>query len=208
MSRQEDEMAHISGELLERYTLQQLSEEKLAPIEEHLLVCQRCQQNLTEVENFVDAMKIAARQMQEQKAPAPAPRLRLAPRRPLQWALPLAGGLLVSTLLIFSYARRPQDMAQSEVILTATRGASEAAVAQAPANSILIVQTDAQDVAPGTQLRLEVANSDGRVVWQGAGDCRAGRITARVNHALSSGSYWFRVYERGDLVKEYALQLK
>ena len=206
MSRQEDEMAHISGELLERYTLQQLSEEKLAPIEEHLLVCQRCQQNLTELENFVDAMKIAARQMQGQKAPAP--RLRLAPRRPLQWALPLAGGLLVSTLLIFSYARRPQDMAQSEVILTATRGASEAAVAQAPANSILIVQADAHDVAPGTQLRLEVANSDGRVVWQGAGDCRAGRITARVNHALSSGLYWFRVYERGDLVKEYALQLK
>src|SRR5277367_2058230 len=99
MAGESDEMHHISEELLEYYSLQQLSEDRLAPVEEHLLVCESCQTRLTQVDNYVAAMKIAARQITAESPPL-APRVR---RRPLRWALSLSGGAVLVTLAIFAF---------------------------------------------------------------------------------------------------------
>lgn len=205
MSRKE-EMTHISEELLERYTLLQLSEEKLAPVEEHLLVCERCRENLTEVENFVGGMKMAARQvLHGQKQ---VRHVQVVPKRPRQWTLPFASGMLISTLLIFVYVGRPHAVLQTEVALTASRGASDSTIARVPAGSSLVLKAAAHDINPGSKLRLELANSEGRVVWQGETEAQAGLITARLNHAFDRGQYWFRVYASDRLVEEYGLQVE
>ena len=197
MSGASEEMQHISEELLERYSLLQLTEDQLEPVEEHLLVCELCQKQLTQVDNYVAAMKIATRDL-----PLPA-----APRRPLQWALSLSGGALLATLLVFAFVGRPVSTLQSEVTLTATRGAVPGAMTQVPAHTFLLVKAGVTD-DKGGPLRLELVNEQGSTVWHGTAVAQQGNITARVSQRLDAGLYWFRVYEGADLLREYGLRVK
>jgi hypothetical protein len=205
MSAESTEMKHVSEELLERYSLQQLPEEQLAPVEEHLLVCELCQRTLTEVDDYVGAMKIAARQVTEENMPAR--RLQAAPRRPLQWILPLSSGVLIASLLIFVYVGKPQTQPPSEVTLTATRGASPFNISQAAAHSMLTIKVDAGDVSTGP-LRLELVNEQGKTVWLGSGTKSQGPITVKIVRPLDAGLYWFRLYESDRLRQEYGLQIR
>jgi anti-sigma factor RsiW len=49
-------------DLLEKYALGRLDEPGAAPIEEHLLICERCQDRLKELDDFVTALRAAVRQ--------------------------------------------------------------------------------------------------------------------------------------------------
>jgi anti-sigma factor RsiW len=49
--------AHVDADSLERYALNQLSEEASATIEEHLLLCPLCQRRLQETDEFVNALR-------------------------------------------------------------------------------------------------------------------------------------------------------
>jgi hypothetical protein len=203
MAGESDEMHHISEELLEYYSLQQLSEDRLAPLEEHLLVCESCQKRLTQVDNYVAAMKIAAREITADSPPR-APRV---PRRPLQWALSLSGGVVLATLLVFAFVGRPVSTLESEVTLTATRGGTPGSLTQVPAHAVLLVKADIADDAAGP-LDLELVSEQGKTLWHGTAEARQGQIAARVSRPLDAGLYWFRVYEKGQLLREYGLQVK
>ena len=54
---------HIDDDDLERYVLDQLSEAEAAPIDEHLLVCQECQDRLAQVNQRVQAMRASLRRL-------------------------------------------------------------------------------------------------------------------------------------------------
>jgi len=199
-------MNHISEELFERYSMQQLSEEQMAPLEEHLLVCSLCQQRLNEVDEYIGAMKIAAQEISDKKTSVRE--LHAVPRRPLQWALPLTGGTLVTALLLFLYIGRSPGAPPSEIALTATRGVSPNTAIKARAHTALKITAEAQDIAPGSRLRLELADSDGKIVWRGAGEIERGHIAAQVKPPLDAGLYWFRVYQNDRLQQEYGLQVE
>ena len=47
-----DMSAHIDGDTLERYAMNQLPGAELAPVEEHLLVCPDCQNRLAGIDRF------------------------------------------------------------------------------------------------------------------------------------------------------------
>ena len=49
-------MGHIDEDDLEAYALDRLPEEAAAPIEEHLLICEECQDRLLEWDEFLRAM--------------------------------------------------------------------------------------------------------------------------------------------------------
>jgi len=72
--------AHILEELLERYLLHMLSEDQLALVEEHLFICEACQEYLTEIEEYVSAVKVAGRQIADQQQQHVTSRLRLTSR--------------------------------------------------------------------------------------------------------------------------------
>jgi hypothetical protein len=66
--------------------MQQVSDgEELERVEEHLLVCSLCQQLLTEIDEYIAAIREAARQLAEE-----APRLHIVPRGP-RWQGPPGG---------------------------------------------------------------------------------------------------------------------
>jgi anti-sigma factor RsiW len=53
---------HIDDDL-ERYVLDRQPEDRAAAIEEHLLVCERCRDQLTEVDQRVQAMRASRRRL-------------------------------------------------------------------------------------------------------------------------------------------------
>ena len=54
---------HIDDDDLERYVLDQLSEDNAAAIEEHLLICEQCQDQLAQVDQRVQAMRASLRRL-------------------------------------------------------------------------------------------------------------------------------------------------
>jgi len=58
-----DRDRHIDDDDLERYVLDQLSEKNAAPIDEHLLACQECQERLAKVNQRVQAMRASRRRL-------------------------------------------------------------------------------------------------------------------------------------------------
>ena len=58
-----DAARHIDDDDLERYVLGQLSEADAVLIDEHLLVCQECQDRLAHVNQRVQAMRASRRRL-------------------------------------------------------------------------------------------------------------------------------------------------
>jgi hypothetical protein len=52
--------AHVDADSLERYALNQLSEEATTTIEEHLLLCPSCQRRLQETDEFLKTIRAEA----------------------------------------------------------------------------------------------------------------------------------------------------
>jgi anti-sigma factor RsiW len=51
---------HLDGEEIENYSLGRLSEEELAPCEEHLLICEPCRRQVEASDAYIEAMRQAA----------------------------------------------------------------------------------------------------------------------------------------------------
>ncbi len=50
---------HIPEDDLELYALDRLADDKAAPVEEHLLVCEQCRERLSGLDEYVKAMRAA-----------------------------------------------------------------------------------------------------------------------------------------------------
>jgi predicted anti-sigma-YlaC factor YlaD len=60
-------MTHVSEEVLECYSMNNLPEDRIVQVQEHLLICEPCREKLTEVDLFVSSMKVAAQQIAEEE---------------------------------------------------------------------------------------------------------------------------------------------
>ncbi len=54
---------HVSQDALEQYAMETLPESEIEPLEEHLLVCEPCQDRLTHIDQFIAALRAAARKI-------------------------------------------------------------------------------------------------------------------------------------------------
>src|SRR5438045_3489064 len=101
--------AHPSEDLLELFVLGRLKNDDLASLEEHLLLCNECQESVEEIDAFVYATRRAASQLPPAK-----------PRR--GWVLPfvpkpvLAGAAVLLFLAAFlPYLGRPKAPQEVEL---------------------------------------------------------------------------------------------
>jgi hypothetical protein len=62
---------HVGEADLESYSMCALSREASARMEEHFLICETCRGRLVEADEYVAAMKDAARDLPAQKPPEP-----------------------------------------------------------------------------------------------------------------------------------------
>ena len=54
---------HMQEDMIEKYSMQQMSEEESGPLEEHLLTCEACRERVIESDTYIPAMERASCQI-------------------------------------------------------------------------------------------------------------------------------------------------
>jgi hypothetical protein len=57
--------SHPADDLLELYSLGRVTDPRLARVEEHLLVCDRCRERLTEIDSVVETVRSVLQELQD-----------------------------------------------------------------------------------------------------------------------------------------------
>lgn len=197
---------HPSQEVLEQYSIGHLSEMELERVENHLFVCEQCQDELTLVDAHIRDMKQACREVQRQPVPERVSfwnRLFSIPR-PV-YAGAFAALALAVVLPVAQY--RPTPVSPASVELTTSRGDAQSNVTEAEARRPMHLKLGVSDLASAA--RGEIVDHNGSKVWTGSPITEAGSSVLVVNDRLSAGQYWVRVYDsQNELVREFGLQLK
>jgi len=197
---------HVADDVLEKYLLQRLPEAEVACIEEHLLVCPKCQTQAEETEEFILATQAA---------------LREGSRKPAGRALHVASGVLQSWIAIPAFGALIAAMAAAiflpgrttgtnslptEVHLSAMRG-PETMPTHVRHGSGIILDLDATGLPVDGVYGIHVVDSRGAGVWTGVPQSFGSRMRALVTSRLGSGRYWVRLTRTGKSVREYGLEI-
>ena len=189
---------HVDVEDLESYSIGTSSPADSTRIEEHLMVCECCQDRLQETDDYVLAVRKASLKWQRDERAAKRSEWRLAAWFPPLAALACGLMLVVSALHL---VRQPAPVVA--VSLSALRG--NGAGTGAPAGQQLILHPDLTGLAARSSYRLEIVDQTGHAVRQ------ATLVPAQAGVSISglhAGQYFVRVYlPEGDLLREYGLQV-
>ncbi len=187
---------HPDESVLEEYVFGRLSDAKTAVLEEHILVCGRCQTALAELDEYIHLMKFAAAR------PMEIPRHRSGKR-----ALIASVGVLTAACIAAFTWFRPYPP-PAAVTLVSARDRVRAPVILAAAGHPLDLSIPAASVPAAAQYRLEVVSSTGESVWSGWVSKGTDRLSAHVSRSLEAGMYWVRLYTLpAGLLAEYGLQV-
>jgi hypothetical protein len=201
--------SHPSEEILEEYIFNRLSAVRTAQVEEHLLICQNCQDAVAETERFVSALKVATRQPVPPIGPVrsawrngPKALRHFAPRTSLAPAL-----ALVILALVVVWQHPQEASAPIAVSLSSLRGTNP--LSPAPAGKLLQLHIDAPDLLSSREYGVQVVDSTGRPVWKGAVSDIDGKLVATMSKPLADGVYWVRLYgTNSELLREFGLSAK
>lgn len=197
---------HADDECLEKYSIGSLPETELSEVEEHLLVCARCQQRLEEVDAYARAMRRAAAQLrreEQSRGRLPAWISDLLARPRLVWGLGLA--VLALVFLIGRHWMGPTAAGPPvAVLLQASRGGESE---RAPAGKPLAFTIDLAQLPSCASYRIEMVNSAGQPVWESRAEPRTGKIRAVTSQGFARGAYYVRLYSPSELLREFGLEV-
>jgi anti-sigma factor RsiW len=221
--------AHPKDETLEEYARGRLPDADAAPLEEHLLICEACQDGLRDIDEYTLAMKTGLAEYASRPKTPFAASIRmwaqacrsLVPGKPLSvaiwttsvsttaiWATALglifSAGLLAVSLLWRTDPRTPA----TTVALAAFRGGAGETMAKGPARRPLELSIDIGELSAYPGYRVEVVTSTGRHMWSGVAQPLGGGLTAHIETGLRGGLYWVRLYSaNGELLREFGLRI-
>jgi hypothetical protein len=192
-------LPHPNEDILEEYALHRLPDALTAQVEEHLLLCESCQNAVAGTDSFVAAMKIAVDR--------PAPWRSLFPSLANRTQLvPMAALVILALVAIWPHA--PEPSAPVPVSLSSLRGSS--ALAPAPAGKPLRLSIDLSidqpDLAPAGAYRIEMVDAAGRPIWKGPVLDVEGKLVVTPSKPLAKGVYWVRLYgANSELLREFGM---
>lgn len=206
---------HAQGEDLERYSIGSLSGPEGEALEEHLLICPACQDQLAEIDAYVRTVRVAASRLRSE---TPLSRLRTRSGfRGFFWQPGLAyGGIAAVCLMLAVWISLSRQSPTSSgfppvaVLLQAVRGPGGAIDARAPVGQPLILRADLSGLQPQALWELEVVDARGARVHRSAGAVSEGKLEVRLTTGLAAGQYWVRLYAPGSgsrPLREYALRV-
>jgi len=189
---------HMDPDEMERYSLGNTSEDELAGLEEHLLVCESCRSRIDETDQYVASMTRAAAEFRRLDSPARA-----------NWnvahmfrLLALAAGIIIVAGLAWRWFGSPQAMFAVNLIATRANGSESIA----PAGRPLQLHPDLTGLAPAPSYRVEVVDAGGAQVWRG--DLVSPHDSVSVPHQ-PAGTYFVRIYSAaGTLLREFGLEIR
>lgn len=204
--------AHADEESLEKYAMGTLPDAELARFEEHLLLCEKCQQGVEEMDAFLAAFRNVA------------PRLRPSGERALRsrwwnWIslpafprLAVAGALalLVLAFVIGRTWNSPDgSFAPATVLLQVSRGPEAGGAAQAPAGRPLHLVTDITQLPPSATYGVEIVAVSGARLYFTKAPARDGSLRVPVTRRFETGLYFVRLYSAGgELLREFGLRVR
>jgi hypothetical protein len=192
---------HVGEADLESYSMRALSPEASARVEEHLLICETCRGRLVEADEYVAAMKDAARDLPRQE---PAP-------EPWRWRWPhlipaFAAVALITIAVVALPLNRHATPAPFAVSLQTMRGPQTQA--HAPSRRPLALELDLTGLAASPSYRIEMVDQSGNRVWQGAIANPVGAASVTVP-PQKRGTYFVRVaLPSGETLREYGLEIR
>lgn len=195
--------SHLSEEQLEEYVRGRSRPRDIAAIEQHLLVCARCQQGVDNAENFAVGMKEALSEQPGNNPVAGASSwLDWFQRRP---ALTMGVGFACLILLIATFSSRWKQLAPSaSLVLTAMRGEM---TETAPARVFEITLADAPK--DGGPYRVQVVNAVGSAEFTSLAAAGPKGVQFTEGRTLGPGDYFVRIYGPDEKVlHEYGFRVR
>jgi hypothetical protein len=184
---------HPGEDVFENYAFERLSDRETTDFEEHLLICERCQDKLAQSDEYIGLMKAAASAYVKDHHGSVRPLWR---ERGLRRSAATAAILLVTCLTALLSWRTPSGEPKT-IVLDAYRGAASFA----PSGQPLDLTIDLKDVRPAPGYRIEIVDATGRRVWFGG-------TPARLTKGLSPGVYWVRLAtDTGEPLREFGLNV-
>lgn len=191
---------HASDDLLEKYSMGRLAGAELADLEEHLLLCELCQDRLAHEDQLRQSVRDAA------AASGLVPRAASVrpPSPKLAWVVGMAAVALLTFAGVAWRAFHPSQSPPAVILLQATRG-PETSLA-APAGRPLALALDLTGLPRLSAYKVEIVDAHGNPVLQSTGVLQGQRLQAAVARGLPSGAYFVRLYNpAGELLREYPL---
>ena len=188
---------HLDDFQIEAYCNGKITEPELTEVEEHLLICESCQQRVLDADGYTKSMQRAsARFRAEQQKPSKA------------WAASglvpvLAVALVVVGIGTFIGIEQRSVAPRVTVALEVTRGAG--VLAWAPAGRALLLNPGIEGLPVLAAYRFEMVDRNGKRVFQGE------FVPGKGIEAPSqpAGVYFVRLYTiPGVLLREYALEVR
>jgi hypothetical protein len=191
---------HLHEDAFEDYVFERLAEPQLCEFEEHLLICEACQEQLARTDEYIRVMKAGTSvyaQGENDKVLAMALRPSRGDKR-LHWSAAAAAILLLSCMTALLSSRNVAGDTQM-VKLEAYRGEGGSATVPVSAGRPLDLRIDMKGLPQATGYRVEVVDLRGHRVWFGG-------TPAHLSKGLAAGDYWVRLAtETGEPLREFAL---
>jgi hypothetical protein len=185
--------------------MSRLPSSETAEVEEHLLVCLRCQNDWQASERTIGYIRHAALAWENKRA------AKISPWRRRMWEMPKPVFVLAAAgiclLLAIAVARRgyaPPPI--TAVVLQSARGAGAATDPKVQSGNPFLLSLDLTGLETAEQYGVEIVTSTGKVALYTSAVPGKGRATVTVGQGLRPGSYFIRLYTpRQELVREYHL---
>jgi hypothetical protein len=193
-----DEQHHLDENVVEGYSMQSLSEDVTAEVEQHLLFCESCRDRVLEADAYTLALKRATKRLPAEPARA---------RWSFRFLVPaFALAALLITVAAVRFATQGSDRPPVPVPLFAMRGTDN--TAHGPAHRALLLEPDLQGLPASPTYRIQVVDAVGAPVWQGTLAAES-QPPSSVIPAQLRGVYFVRVsLPSGQLLREYALEVR
>jgi hypothetical protein len=191
---------HATDDVLERYSMGCVAGPELAGLEEHLLVCDYCQDRLAREDSIRQLVRDGAEQLQR---PHPA----------MHWGFPKWAwglGLAAVGLLLFAGSQWPSfrrsTVQPAVVLLQTTRGAENPALAAAPAGRPISLVLDLTDLPQFSAYTVEIVDNVGHPAFHSSESPVNNKLQTSIARGLAAGAYFVRLYTpTRELLREYAL---
>lgn len=190
---------HPNEEQLERYAMGRLAEPEIAPIEEHLLVCEPCQDRLAIAESILPSLRRALHEVEREPAAESFWKRWFAP----SWAPAVAACAAIALAAFLWQPNRAVEW--QSVRLEAMRG--EVEPAGAVEGFALELQLNTEGLEAG-QAVVQVVDAQGALVQNTDVSIGQSPLAARFSQPLKQGQYWVRIKSNGSLLREYALPVR
>jgi hypothetical protein len=202
--------SHPAEESLERYIMGALSEQETDNVEDHLLVCEHCRQQLLEAEAFVPIAREAARQLEAERLAAKPPSSfwgSLFDGISLRSAGAFAAAAAVVLVAFLAWRPGQPDAPRQWQTVTLETWRGETAGSVATAGFALSLQLNVLGL-PESDLLAEIVDTSGSVVATSRTRPSGGWVEVKHSPGLPAGGYWVRLSAAGTPLREYALIVK